>query len=333
MLLFFAANIFFIANAKSFYTDTTIDNKLEFKSIIAERNTISGRTFKTVLNPQAVSFTQEYIRKQGKELEKMKSWARPYFDVCDIILPQYSVPKELKYLSVIESHFQSNLVSWAGAVGAWQLMDYEAHRFGLRTAKYNDERTDFSKSTHVAAKLLKELYDEFGDWLLVIAAYNGGAGRIRQAIERTGSRDFWTIQYLLREETRTHVKKYIATHYLFEGGGGLTTMTAAETKIFLANQNLDRNINKLTEQELADTYVTEINGRYNSVVLTNFLLMDIVQFNKWNPGFDKDLAEGKNYAMRLPNDKKIIFEAKKADILLQSIRALLDGTTTASSSK
>ena len=110
-------------------------------------------------------------------------------------------------------------------------------------------------------------------------------------------------------------------------------MTAAETKIFLANQNLDRNINKLTEQELADTYVTEINGRYNSVVLTNFLLMDIVQFNKWNPGFDKDLAEGKNYAMRLPNDKKIIFEAKKADILLQSIRALLDGTTTASSSK
>lgn len=328
-LLFFAANIFFAANARSFCADTTIDSKLEFKSIIAERNTISGRTFKTVLNPQAVSFTQEYIRKQGKELEKMKSWAKPYFDVCDIILPQYGVPKELKYLSVIESHFQSNLVSWAGAVGPWQLMDYEAHRFGLRTTKYNDERTDFSKSTQVAAKLLKELYDEFGDWLLVIAAYNGGAGRIRQAIERSGSRDFWTIQYLLREETRTHVKKYIATHYLFEGGGGLTTMTAAETKTFLANQNHDAS--GLTDDELANSYVTEINGRYNSVVLTNFLLMDIVQFNKWNPRFDKDLSEGKNYSMRLPNDKKTIFEAKKGDILLQSIRVLLDGTTATSS--
>lgn len=327
--IFFSVSIYFSANAKSFYTDTTINNKSEFKNIIAERNTISGRTFTTTLNPQAVSFTQEYIRKQGKELEKMRSWAKPYFDVCDIILPQYGVPKELKYLSVIESHFQSNLVSWAGAVGPWQLMDYEAHRFGLRTGKFNDERTDFHKSTHAAAKLIKELFDEFGDWLLVVAAYNGGAGRIRQAIERTGSRDFWTIQYLLREETRTHVKKFIATHYLFEGGGGLTTMTAAETKIFLANQN--HQITELTDEDLASTYVTEINGRYNSVVLTNFLLMDISQFNKWNPGFDKDLAEGKTYLLRLPNDRKIIFEAKKGEILLQSIRALLDGTATVSS--
>ena len=305
--------------------DTTITDKSDFKSIITERNTISGKTFNTPLNPQAVSFTQEYIRKQGKELEKMKSWAKPYFDMCDNILPQYGVPKELKYLSVIESHFLSNLVSWAGAVGPWQLMDYEAHRYGLHTGKYNDDRTDFYKSTVVAAKLIKELYDEFGDWLLVIAAYNGGAGRIRQAIEKTGSRDFWTIQYLMREETRTHVKKYIATNYFFEGGGGLTTMTSNETKIFLASR-INTDI-KLSDEDANISYVTEINGRYNSTVLTNFLLMDINQFNKWNPGFDKDLAGGKTYLLRLPKDRQIIFEAKKGEILLQSIRMLLDGTT------
>ena len=324
--IFIASCIALSVQARPFFSDTTINDQSEFKSIITERNTISGKTFTTSLNPQAISFVQEYIRKQGKELEKMKNWGKPYFDVCDVILPQYGVPKELKYLSVIESHFQSNLVSWAGAVGPWQLMDYEAHRFGLRTGKFNDERTDFYKSTHVAAKLLKELYDEFGDWLLVVAAYNGGAGRIRQAIERTGSRDFWTIQYLMREETRTHVKKYIATHYLFEGGGGLTTMTAKETKTFLANQT-NLNTAQLSEEEIANSLLIEINGRFNSVVVTNYLLMDIDQFNKWNPGFDKTLAEGKTYLMRLPKDRQIIFEAKRSDILLQSIRMLLEGAT------
>ena len=127
----------------------------------------------------------------------------------------------------------------------------------------------------------------------------------------------------MREETRTHVKKYIATHYLFEGGGGLTTMTAKETKTFLANQT-NLNTAQLSEEEIANSLLIEINGRFNSVVVTNYLLMDIDQFNKWNPGFDKTLAEGKTYLMRLPKDRQIIFEAKRSDILLQSIRMLLD---------
>ncbi len=304
--------------------DTVVNDKDAFKSIIAERNTIAGKSFTTSLNPQAVSFVQEYVRKQGKELERMKTWGKPYFNVYDNILAQYGVPKELKYLSVIESHLQSNLVSWAGAVGPWQLMDYEAHRFGLHTGKFNDDRTDFFKSTHVAAKLIKELYDQFGDWLLVVAAYNGGAGRVKQAIERSGSRDFWVLQYYLKEETRTHVKKYIATHYLFEGGGGLTTMTADETKIFLANQSTAV-VNNLSEEDISNTVVTEISGRFNALTVTNNLLLDINQFNKWNPGFDKALAEGKKFMMRIPKDRLTIFEARRGEILIQSIRSLLDG--------
>ncbi len=310
---------------------TLTTEKYSFKNLIGEANNINGITFTTPLNPQAWSFTQAYIRKQGKELGKMKLWAKPYFDLYDGILQQNGLPKGLKYLSVIESHLQSNLVSWAGAVGPWQLMDYEAKRFGLKTGKYHDERTDYVKSTYAAAQLLKELYNEFGDWLLVIAAYNGGAGRVKQAIERSGSKDFWTLQYLLKEETRNHVKKFIATHYLMEGGGGLTTMTAAETKIYLANKS--NTTPALTENELVHTDTVEVSGRFNSLIICNSLLMDIAVFNKWNPRFDKDLSEGKNYLMRLPNDKKTIFEVKKGDILLQSIRALLDGTTTVTSSK
>jgi membrane-bound lytic murein transglycosylase D len=243
-------------------------------------------------------------------------------------LTECGIPKELKYLSVIESHLQPNLVSWAGAVGPWQLMDYEAHRFGLRTGKYMDDRTDFHKSTYVAAKLIKQLYDEFGDWLLVIAAYNGGAGRVRQAIQKSGSRDFWRLQYLLPEETRTHVKKYIGTHYLFEGGGGLTTMTAGEMKEFLNHPPKPVTVlnDPQSETDLSGTDVTEIGGRYNSRVIIKDLSLDVRQFNQWNPGLDKTLAEGKKYMLRLTKDKLPLFEEKKRDILAESISMLLNGT-------
>lgn len=274
------------------------------------------------LNMQAISFVQEFTRKQGKEMEKMKTWAKPYFDMYDMILTQYGIPKEMKYLSVIESHLQSNLVSWAGAVGPWQLMDYEAKRFGLKTGKFHDERMDYYQSTHVACKLMKELHEEFGNWLLVIAAYNGGAGRVRQAIEKSGSHNFWDLQYYLKDETRTHVKKFIATHYFFEGNGGITTMTDDEINNYLANQ---KSTNTLSDEVLATTSTKEISGRYNSVIIANYLVMSISEFNKLNPGFDKELSEGNKYLLRLPNLQMKIFEARKSEILMLSVKSLLEG--------
>jgi membrane-bound lytic murein transglycosylase D len=307
------------ANAKNVHVN------LYLKDSTDERAT-SSRLSSIQLNNKAIPFVESYVRKEGKELEQMKTWGRPYFRIYDNLLTQYGIPKEMKYLSVIESDLRAGLVSSAGAVGPWQLMDYEAKRFGLRVGKGIDERKDFYKSTFVAAKLLKELYDEFGDWLLVIAAYNGGEGRVRQAIQKSGSRDFWELQYYLKEETRNHVKKFIATHYFFEGSGGMTTMTAAETKIYLANISVPE---ILSEEELSNTVVTEVNGRYNSSVVANSLLMDVGEFNKWNPGFDKTLAEGQKYLMRVPKDRVTIFQSMKGDILIQSIKYLLEGAASA----
>ncbi len=304
--------------------DSLANDKSGFKSLFANNHFDASKPYATQLNPKAVPFVQEYIRKQGKELERMKLWGKPYFDLYDNILTVYDIPKEMKYLSVIESHLTPGLVSWAGAVGPWQLMDDEAKRFGLRVGKH-DDRMDFYKSTHVAARLMKELYTEFGDWLLVVAAYNGGAGRVRQAIRKAGSRDFWDLQYYLPEETRNHVKKFIGTHYIFEGGGGWTTLTAGETaiqKTMIANYTEP----VLTESETANTIVTEVNGRYNALVVSNGLAVDISQFNKWNPNFDKVLAEGKKYPMRLTKEKALLFETNKGNLLMQSIRALLQGS-------
>lgn len=305
--------------------DTTKNaDKYGFKNLFTNNQFDPSKPYATQLNPRAVSFVQDYIRKQGKELEKMRVWGRPYFDLYDNILMSYNLPKEMKYLSVIESHLRPGLVSWAGAVGPWQLMDYEAKRFGLRVGAI-DDRTDFYKSTHVAARLMKELYGEFGDWLLVVAAYNGGSGRVRQAIRKSGSRDFWDLQYYLKEETRNHVKKFIGTHYVFEGSGGWTTMTAEETQVHKASLvQLNKEV-QLSDEEMANTGVTEVTGRYNSVIVANNLLMDINQFNKWNPGFDKALAEGQKYPLRLQKDRLGIFEARKNQILLASVRLLLEG--------
>ena len=89
------------------------------------------------------------------------------------------------------------------------------------------------KSTHAASRYLTSLFSIYGDWLLVIAAYNGGPGKVNTAIKKSGSRDFWTLQKYLPAESKNHVKKFIATHYMMEGEGGITTVTKAEANFLL----------------------------------------------------------------------------------------------------
>lgn len=302
--------------------DSLID-KYGFKSLFIGNRFDASKPYASQLNPRAVSFVQEYVRQHGKNLEKMRSWGKPYFDLYDNILAVYGLPVEMKYLSVIESNLASGAVSWAGAGGPWQIMPYEARRLGLRVGAV-DDRTDYYKSTHAAARIMKELYKEFGDWLLVVAAYNCGSGRVRQAIRKSHSRDFWDLQYFLPEETRNHVKKFIGTHFVFEGSGGWTTMTAGETlvqKSTLATQQEA----VLSAADSAITTTIEIGGRYNSLIVANGLAMNIGQFHQWNPGFDKTLSEGKKYFLRIPRDKEAIFQARKNELLMSSVRALLEG--------
>jgi membrane-bound lytic murein transglycosylase D len=188
---------------------------------------------------------------------------------------------------------------------------------------YWDQRTDYFKSTHVAARIMKKLYAEFDDWLLVVAAYNCGNGCVRSAIRRAKSKDFWQLQYFLPEETRNHVKKFIATHLIFEGAGGFTTMTAAE--VAQAKTQSKNTPLTLSATELAGSAMIEVSGRFNSLVVANELQINIQQFNAWNPGFDKALAAGEKYAMRISKDKEAIFLAKKNQLLLASVRAIIEG--------
>jgi membrane-bound lytic murein transglycosylase D len=323
LIFVFGMLVHTIASAKTAVTDTIIDDKKPFANLFLYNKAASNKTYQSQINPRAISFVEEYIRKQGKSLEKMKVWGKPYFDLYDQILFNYGIPKEMKYLSVIESHLGAGGTSWAGAVGPWQLMPGVAKEYGLNVGGYWDQRTDYFKSTHVAARIMKKLYAEFDDWLLVVAAYNCGNGCVRSAIRRAKSKDFWQLQYFLPEETRNHVKKFIATHLIFEGAGGFTTMTAAEVAQ-AKTQNKNTPLT-LSAAELAGSALIEVSGRFNALVVANELQINIQQFNAWNPGFDKALAAGEKYAMRISKEKEAIFLAKKNQLLLASVRAIIEG--------
>ena len=267
------------------------------------------------LNPKAINFVQNYVNNQTGRLNKMKSWGRPYFDLISTILEQHGLPSELKYLSVIESDLKSSAVSWAGAVGPWQLMPGTARGLGLKVSKYKDERTDYYKSTHAAARYLTDLYGLFNDWLLVIAAYNGGPGHVYSAIRRSGSHNFWDLQNYLPEESRNHVKKFIATHYIMEGAGGLTTMTRAETASLPSL--------KMATVPNPDIISTTVTGKFSSIAIMEYIKMGIADFSRLNPDFDKSLADNGSYQLQLPTDKMNLFQANKMQILEQSIRLML----------
>lgn len=275
------------------------------------------------LNPRAVSYVQDYISKYGKGLSKLKEWSRPFFNMMDAVFVQNNLPCELKYLAVIESRLIPTSVSWAGAVGPWQFMPATAVRMGLKVNRRVDERMNYIKSTQAAARYLNELYNQFGDWLLVIAAYNGGPGNVLKAIRRSGSRNFWDIQYYLPTESRNHVKKFISTHYIFEGQGGLTTLTRAESEEHYGNKNqISRHISTVEREQAKMQVVT---GKFHSSVIARNILMDLNEFNRYNPHFDKTMAGSTNsYELLLPADKMQVFNSVKYKILSESIELLLN---------
>ena len=285
-------------------------NRIGFSSLFTVQQVPNkDKSFVIEMHPKATSFVQSYIEKEGPGLRKMKTWAKPYFNLYDEILTANGIPVELKYLSVIESHLNSQVVSWAGAAGPWQIMPAEATRLGLKLLP-NDERMDYQKSTQAAATILRELYQKFGDWLLVVAAYNGGAGRLSKAIEKKKTKDFWALQYELPLETRNHVKKFIATHAIFEGVS-MTELDKAQSAESATNINTSLGLERIV-----------ISGRFNAKTIAIWLKMPLTYLKELNPNMDQQLATGKSYTLVLPTKEAKIFEAHKNQILQASIQSL-----------
>jgi membrane-bound lytic murein transglycosylase D len=307
-----------------------------FKNLFEKYAYNSSKPYNSQITHFSEGYMQDYLKKHTKGLTNLKEWGIPYLNLIDNILMQYGLPKELKYLAVIESNLQTSATSWVGAGGPWQFMPFTARQFGLVVNSRSDERRDYNKSTHAAAKYLLSLYKDMQDWLLVIAAYNGGPGRVYSAIKKSGSRNFWDLQYFLPEESRNHVKKFIATHYIMESTGNNGKEIASKPEAVTSNSKIENKIAakiepKILEQKESTVAVEDlsklekktITGKYNALVIAKKLLMNIVQFNKYNPKFDETLIAKGQFDLALPSDKMEIFLTNKYQILYECVQNLL----------
>jgi membrane-bound lytic murein transglycosylase MltF len=189
----------------------------------------------SLANEQGKEFVDNYLRHNDEDLHVVKQRSEGPFSIIDSVLGRYGLPQELRYLAVIESDLKSTALSRVGARGPWQLMATTAHELGLKVNRKSDDRVNYYKSTVAAAKYLRDLHREFGDWLLVLAAYNGGPVPVSRAIHMAHSRSFWVLQKYLPAESRGHVKKFIATAYYFEAAEKAEARALAKPEVRLVS--------------------------------------------------------------------------------------------------
>ncbi|SFE33818.1 membrane-bound lytic murein transglycosylase D [Chitinophaga sp. CF118] len=293
-------------------------------------NISSPKVYEQINNNIVAGYINNFASRYSQHLQVMIAKGQPYFIMVEKIFRENGIPEEMKYLAVIESSFNTNARSRVGAVGAWQFMSGTARIFGLSVGKKTDERKDFYKSTVAAAKFLNQLYDQFGDWLLVVAAYNCGPGGVQRAMNASGRSDFWGMQYFLPAESRNHVYKFIATGYILDrfnnffgvGDDGVkiipANIPAAAAAVSLASA-------ELTEDEMFNTVEFNITGKYRMEAIAKRLNMEKAELDHLNPDFERMMSGPDNsYDLRVPKDKMKAFQAEKEEILKESIQMMLD---------
>ena len=165
-------------------------------------------------NKDVAAYLRRYLTYGVADTKRMLGNGQLYFPIFEHYLEIHDLPKELKYLPMVESSMIPYAVSYAGAAGLWQFMPATGRYLGLINDKYIDERKDPYRSTEAAVKYLKKLHKRFGSWELALAAYNCGPGRLNRTVRAYNSRDFWKIKNGLPRETQRYVSKFIAACYI-----------------------------------------------------------------------------------------------------------------------
>ena len=295
------------------------------------------RRLPTIMEMPYNNVVQKFIDRYSNELRNavgiMLGASNFYMPIFEQALETYSLPLELKYLPVIESGLNPKAVSRVGATGLWQFMLATAKNYGLEINSLLDERCDPIKSSYAAANYLSDLYRIFGDWNLVIAAYNCGPDKLTQAIQRAGgSKDYWKIYPYLPRETRGYVPAFIAANYIM-------------------NYYCEHNICPMTTDLPAKTDTILVNRDVHFKQIAQVLNVDEELVRSLNPQYRKDIVIGytKPSTLRLPVDKINSFidqedsvYAYNADVLLtkrsevevaQEVPSYSSGRTSVSSSR
>lgn len=235
-------------------------------------------------NEVVQKFIDRYSGRLRRSVSIMLGLQNFYMPIFEQALETYGLPLELKYLPVIESALKPNAVSRVGATGLWQFMLSTGKQYGLEVTSLVDERQDPIKSSYAAARYLKTLYKIFGDWHLVIAAYNCGPENINKAVHRAGGiKDYWQIYPYLPAETRGYVPAFIAANYIM-------------------NYYCEHNICPMITNLPAKTDTIMLNRDVHFEQIASVLGMDINQISELNPQYRRSIVNGNNRpsTLRLP---------------------------------
>lgn len=244
-------------------------------------------------------FVEYFAFKKAEFTQRMLEKRDVYFPLYEKYLKLYNLPVELKYLSLIESGLEPRALSNKGAGGLWQFMPYTATKdFGLRVDPLIDERFDPERATEAACKYMRQLYRIFGDWHLVLAAYNTGPGNVKRAIRNCRGNDFWSVYNCLPKQTRAYVPQFIAITYMM-------------------NYHWDHAIHpeKLIQSIPADTII--VSGYKNLVTFSNLSGVGFDTLRHLNPQILTNFLpkDSKDIPIRIPQIRSAYIKANREVIL------------------
>ena len=249
-------------------------------------------------NDVVQKFIDRYSGRLRHSVSYMLGASNFYMPIFEEALEAYNLPLELRYLPVIESALNPTAVSRVGATGLWQFMLVTGKHYGLKVNSLVDERRDPVKSSYAAAHYLSDLYKIFGDWNLVIAAYNCGPDQINKAIHRSnGSRDYWQIYPYLPKETRGYVPAFIAANYIM-------------------TYYCEHNICPMTTRLPAKTDTIMVDKNIHLEQIASVCGIDMEQLRTLNPAYRRDIVPGASEMtyIRLPQTEIGKFIDKQEEI-------------------
>ena len=248
------------------------------------------------LNDRIFSFIQ-YFAVRNRDYTRMVLERRDtFFPLFDSIMVKHDMPKEIKYLAIIESGLDPQIRSRVGAMGLWQFMPATGRMYGMNYNRDVDDRMDPIGSTESAAKYLKSLYRMFGDWEVAMAAYNCGPGNVRKAIRRSGGKKtFWEIYRYLPRETRSYVPQY-------------------QAMLYLLNHTEEHNFHLENPNYMVISEEVRLNKAFNLKKLAELTALCVSDIEELNPSIKNKIVPETNKAMaiRIPKVKKSFLEENLA---------------------
>jgi membrane-bound lytic murein transglycosylase D len=243
---------------------------------------------------------KSFLKNRKRAFERLMGVSQFYFPLFEESLAAQNIPLEIKYLAVVESALNPRAVSKAGATGLWQFMYQTGKQYGLKIDTFVDERSDPMKASKAATQYMKNMYNIFGDWDLVLASYNTGPGNVAKAIRRSGGKqNYWNIRPYLHKETQGYLPAFLATMYIFE-------------------YHKEHGI--VPNKPIANHFATDtvqIKRALSFKQIADLLDVSVAELQFLNPSYKRDVVPaitGNDYYLRLPLDKIALFASNEEKI-------------------